>query len=317
MQKPPIKILLIEDDPDDFILTRDLLAEVDGDRYHLDWAQNYQDGLKQIQADLHDIYLIDYRLGPEDGLQLLREAFQAGLQAPIIVLTGLEDREIDMAAMQAGAADYLVKGRIDGQLLEKAIRYALERSRLLKEIRVLATHDSLTGLYNRSELQRFLDYELGRSKRYSHSLSFVMLDVDHFKDINDRFGHRAGDEALQQIAQVLLATARTCDLLARYGGDEFAIVMTETSADEACQGAERLRKVVGAESIRVKSDKDTIESVKILISLGVAEYPGDADSSDALIEAADQALYEAKRQGRNCVVRFHAGHAKGDSKNEH
>ena len=312
MQKPSIKILLIEDDRDDFILTRDLLAEIDSVRYHLDWARTYQDGLKQVRAGLHDVYLVDYRLGANDGLQLLREAIQAGSQAPIIMLTGQADRDIDIAAMQAGAADYLVKGRIDGQLLEKAIRYALERSRLLKEIRELAAHDAITGLYNRRELHRFLDYELGRSRRYGHSLSFVLIDVDHFKEINDNFGHQVGDEALKQIAQTLHSHYRTSDLLARYGGDEFAVVMPETSADKARQGAERLQKMVQAESIKVKRENGSIGNVKITISIGVAEYPRDANSSNALIDAADQALYEAKRRGRNCVVRFHAEQGKGD-----
>lgn len=317
MEKPLIKILLIEDDQDDFILTRDLLAEVDGGGYHLDWVRTYQEGLKQIETDRHDLYLIDYRLGADDGLQLLREAVQAGSQAPIIMLTGQADRDIDMAAMQAGAADYLVKGRLDGQLLERSIRYALERSRLLKEISELAARDAITGLYNRRELRRFLDYELERSKRYGHPLSCVMIDIDHFKEINDQFGHRAGDEALRQIAQALRSHYRTTDLLARFGGDEFAVVMTETSADVARRGATRLQKVVVAEVIKINREGGSIENIKITISIGVAEYPGDADSSEALIEAADQALYQAKYQGRNRVVRFRAGQAKGESQNDH
>lgn len=317
MQKQPIKILLIEDDQDDFILTRDLLSEVDGGHFHLDWVQTYQEGLEQIEADMHDVYLIDYRLGAEDGLLLLRQAVQSGSQAPIIMLTGQADRNIDMAAMQAGAADYLVKGRIDGQLLERAIRYAVERSRLLKEIGELAARDAITGLYNRRELRRFLDYELERSKRYGHPLSCVMIDIDHFKEINDQFGHRAGDEVLRQIAQALRAHYRTTDLLARFGGDEFVAVMTETSADVARQGGERLRKLVETESIKINRENNSIENIKITLSIGLAEFPGDADSGEALIEAADQALYEAKRQGRNRVVRFHAEQAKGDSPNDH
>ncbi len=312
MEKPPIKILLIEDDQDDFILTRDLLSGVDGGHFHLDWVQTYQEGLKQIEADMHDVYLIDYRLGADDGLQLLLEALQSGPQAPIIMLTGQADRNIDIAAMQAGAADYLVKGRIDGQLLDRAIRYALERSRLLKEIRELAMHDALTGLYNRREFNRFLDYELGRSRRYNHLLSCVLLDIDQLKDINDRYGHQVGDEALKLISQVAHSHSRTTDLLSRYGGDEFAIILTETPAEEAVQGAERLRKAVESKTIQVKRGNDPIEHFKVTLSLGVAEYPGDADSSEALIAAADQALYLAKRQGRNRVVRFRAGQIKGD-----
>lgn len=317
MQKLSTKILLIEDDEDDFILTRDLLAEIDKGKFHLDWARTYQDGMKQIQTGLHDVYLIDYRLGADDGLQLLREAVQAGSQAPIIMITGLADREIDMAAMQAGAADYLVKRHINGELLDRTIRYALERSRLLKEISELAARDAITGLYNRRELRRFLDYELERSKRYDRPLSYVMIDIDRFKKINDQFGHHAGDEALRQIAQALSSHYRTTDLLARFGGDEFAVVMTETSADVARQGGERLRKVVEAKTIQVNRENDPIENLKVTLSLGVAEYPGDADSSESLIEAADQALYEAKRQGRNRVVRFRAGQAKGESQNGH
>lgn len=317
MQKLSTKILLIEDDEDDFILTRDLLAEIDKGKFHLDWARTYQDGMKQIQTGLHDVYLVDYHLGADDGLQLLRHAVQSGSQAAIIMLTGQADPEIDMAAMQAGAADYLVKGHINGELLDRAIRYALERSRLLKEISELAARDAITGLYNRRELHRFLDYELERSKRYDRPLSYVMIDIDRFKEINDRFGHHAGDEALRQIAQALSSHYRTTDLLARFGGDEFAVVMTETSADVARQGGERLRKVVEAKTIQVNRENDPIENLKVTLSLGVAEYPGDADSSESLIEAADQALYEAKRQGRNRVVRFRAGQAKGESQNGH
>lgn len=316
MQKPSTKILLIEDDQDDFILTRDLLSEVDGGHYHLDWVRTYNDGLKQIEAAAHDIYLIDYRLGTEDGLQLLRQAIQSGSQAPIIMLTGQTDRDIDLAAMQAGAADYLIKGRIDGQLLDRAIRYAQERSRLLKEIRELAVHDALTGAYNRREFNRFLDYELDRSRRYKRLLSFVLMDIDYFKNVNDRYGHQVGDEVLKQVSQVAHSHSRTSDLLARYGGDEFAIIMTETPAEEAVQGAERLRKAVEARTIQFNRGNDPIENLRVTLSLGVAEYPRDADSSEALIEAADQALYLAKRQGRNRVVRFHAGQAKGESQND-
>ena len=139
-QEPkPIRILLIEDDEDDYIVLKEKLFELsDHPRYRLDWAATYQDGLKNILRANHDIYLIDYYLGALSGKDLLQEALHAGCQAPIIMITGQSNREIDLAALKAGATDYLVKNQIDGQLLERSIRYALERNRLLVQIRELA-----------------------------------------------------------------------------------------------------------------------------------------------------------------------------------
>ena len=302
-----IHILLIDDDKDDYLILREYLKELSSQaKYVLDWAQTYQTGLTQIQRANHDIYLVDHYLGEFSGLDLLQEAVQAGCQAPIIMVTGQSDRDLDQAAMMAGATDYLVKSQMDGQLLERSIRYALERNRLLKKIRELAVRDALTGLYNRRELHRFLDYEIIKSRRYNHSFSLLMMDIDNFKEINDRFGHRTGDEILQQVAQALLNNSRGCDLPACYGGDEFIIVLPETPASQAWYGAERIRKVVEALTIQVNNENGLSEKIVITISIGVAEYPGDADSSDALIDKADQGLYQAKRLGCNRAVLFHA-----------
>jgi two-component system cell cycle response regulator len=219
-------------------------------------------------------------------------------------VTGRSDRDIDQAALMAGATDYLVKGKMDGQLLERSIRYALERNRLMKKIREVAVRDALTGLYNRRELDRFLDYELIKSQRYKHQFSLLMMDIDNFKEINDRFGHRIGDEILQNVARAMLNNIRGCDLPARYGGDEFIIVLPETPASQAWVGAERLRKVVEALSIQVTNKIGSSEKIEFTISTGMAEYPGDATTGNVLIDLADQALYQGKRQGGNRVVRF-------------
>ena len=304
MDNQPTKVLLIEDDPDDFVLTRDLLREIDGNRFQLDWARSYDEGLRLLKAGLHDVYLVDYRLGPDSGLQLVREAMRAGVQAPVIMLTGLADREIDVSAMEAGAADYVDKSGLDGQRLERSIRYSLERSRLLKKIGELASHDSITGLYNRRELLRCLDYEIGRCARYKHPLSFVLMDVDDFKKINDRFGHQVGDEALRQVARTLEAIYRSADLLARYGGDEFAVIMPETAPEDAVAGAERLRRAIETASIGLPRSDGSTDTVRMTVSVGVAGFPEDANTSEALIAGADRALYHAKREGRNRAVRF-------------
>ena len=307
LEQKIIRILLIEDDEDDYLILRDYLFDIDSqEKYELDWVQSFQAGIEQIELAEHDIYLVDHYLGAESGLDLLQEAFRAGCQAPVIIITGRSDQEIDQAALMAGATDYLVKGEINGQLLERSIRYALERNRLAKKVRELAVRDPLTGLYNLRELMRFLNYELIKSRRYNHPFSLLMIDVDYFKVINDRYGHRTGDEVLQHVAEAILSNVRGCDLPARYGGDEFTIVLPETPARQGWLGAERLRKVVENQSIQVTNINGTSEEIKVTMSIGVAEFPYDANSVETLIEMSDQALYQAKHQGRNRAVRYYA-----------
>ena len=306
-EQKTIHILLVDEAEDDYLILRDHLLEFIGQaEYILDWEQTYQAGLLQIQRATHDIYLIDHSQGVFSGLDLLQEALQAGCLAPMIILTRQSDRETNQAIMMAGATDYLAKDQMDGRLLERSIRYALERNRLMKKIRELAVRDALTGLYNPRELHRFLDYELIKSKRYNHSLSILFLDIDHFKQINDRFGHRIADEILQQVAETLLNKTRGCDLSTRYGGDEFIVVLPETPASKAWYPAERIRKAVEALSVQVSDGNGMTEQIIITLSIGIAEYPSDADTGEALIDLAGQALSQAKQLGSNRLVRFQA-----------
>jgi diguanylate cyclase (GGDEF)-like protein/PAS domain S-box-containing protein len=135
MTNAPIRILLIDDDEDDRVLTRELLAEIGLDRYHLDWEPRCDAALEAIRAQSHDVYLLDYHLGARTGLEILREAIDGGCRSPIIMLTGLGDRDVDLEAMRVGAADYLAKGSLDAPLLERSIRYARERARTLDALR--------------------------------------------------------------------------------------------------------------------------------------------------------------------------------------
>ncbi len=133
----PIRVLLVEDDEDDYLLTRDLLAEISGQAYHLEWVSNYDDALGVLAGDRHDVYLFDYRLGAHTGLELLSRAITAGCKGPVILLTGVRERAIDVEAMRSGAADYLVKEQFDAALLERAIRYAIEQKRARDALRQL------------------------------------------------------------------------------------------------------------------------------------------------------------------------------------
>ena len=129
-----VRILLIDDDEDDFIITRDLLLEVESRRFKLDWVSSYDDAIGAIEPGLHDLYLIDYRLGANNGLDLLRRAVANGCRIPMILLTGQGDEDIDVAAMESGAMDYLIKGQINSTILERSIRYALERNRVEQQL---------------------------------------------------------------------------------------------------------------------------------------------------------------------------------------
>jgi two-component system cell cycle sensor histidine kinase/response regulator CckA len=135
MDNSSIRVLLVDDDEDDYILTRDLLIEIEQGTFDLEWAGTYEAALEAMEQDRHDVYLLDYHLGERNGLELLREALGNGHRTPMILLTGQEDREVDVEAMKAGASDYLVKGQIDAPLLERSIRYALERARASEAVR--------------------------------------------------------------------------------------------------------------------------------------------------------------------------------------
>ncbi len=182
----PVRILLIEDDEDDFILVRDLLAEIPLSKYGLEWVTNFDSGIEEIKKCRHDVYLLDYRLGRRNGLELAREVIAAGYRAPIIFLTGHEDYQVDMEAMRAGAADYLIKSQVNAPLLERSIRYAIERKRfeeaLLKSHADLEQRTEELAAIN-EELQARIDEchrieaELRKSESHLRRLSTELLNA--------------------------------------------------------------------------------------------------------------------------------------------
>lgn len=303
MTAEPLKVLLVEDDEDDFLLARSLLSEVGGRKVDLRWAASYQEALRAIESGGHDVCLVDYRLGERTGLELLREAGCADYKAPMIMLTSQNDYDLDAEAMRAGAADYLVKGRVDTSTIERSIRYALQRSSQFERLRGLANRDELTGLYNRRALDGLLREEVSRHERYGRPFSLVMLDVDYFKAINDSYGHPVGDEVLRWLARLVRDCVRAVDMPARYGGEELTVVLPEMDSGLALKAAERLRLRVAACPFSFGSARRRTQ-LSVTVSLGVAALPDDAATAASLVAAADRALYAAKRAGRNRSVRF-------------
>jgi diguanylate cyclase (GGDEF)-like protein len=184
-------------------------------------------------------------------------------------------------------------------LLTTFLAVALTNSRLYKEMKRVSLTDPLTGLFNRRYFENYLQAEIARARRFSHPLSLVMLDVDYFKNYNDRLGHPTGDILLKQLANLLTKTVRCSDMVARYGGEEFCVILPEISSHGALSFSERLRDVVFSHPF----NKREIQPIgRITISVGAATYPSDAHMTKELIVKADTALYQAKNNGRNQVA---------------
>lgn len=162
--------------------------------------------------------------------------------------------------------------------------------------------DPLTKVYNRRYLDRRLAEEVARSKRYALDLSVLMLDIDHFKRVNDTYGHQAGDVTLSTLGSLVKAALRDLDVVARYGGEEFLVICTNTAIDGAALVAERLRQLVESNRVEITDGSGASQTIQISISIGAAGLSASVDSAEKLIRAADQALYRAKEEGRNRVI---------------
>ena len=295
------KILMIDDDRLQFRITQAHFKSFQAEVYELEWAASYEEGLPRLLSGGYTACLLDYQLGPRDGLQLIREAVSAGCRTPIVFLTADSSSQVDIEAMNAGALDYLVKGEITPRSLERSLRYALKLGDTLEALRLLATRDQLTGLLNRRELDRILLEEAERAQRFGQPLALVMVDIDHFKSVNDTHGHPAGDAVLKEVAQRLSQMLRSVDRVARYGGEEFALVLLQTDRRAALEVARRLVETVAAHPVTLPSGA----VLALTISAGLAVLPADAAHIEQLVESADRALYAAKKDGRNRVVAAH------------
>lgn len=292
MEKTLIKALLIDDDEEEYILAKESLAEVSADtEFRLDWLPTYEEGLKAMRLGGYDVYLIDHYLGPKTGLELIEEAVACGVSAPMILITSRGDRKIDLSAMRAGAAGYLEKSLLSTPLLERSIRYAIQQQKLKDSLKALSLYDELTGLYNRRGFSILAEQQFKIADRKKQKLHFIFADVDGMKWINDNFGHTTGDRVLKEVAGVLKGTFRKSDIIARVGGDEFFILVLDTTRENTNYIVARLQ-----ENLHRYNGKKEFP-FPISLSFGVAHYDPDCPCSiEEIIEQADALMYEQKRQ---------------------
>jgi diguanylate cyclase (GGDEF)-like protein len=291
-------ILLVEDNPGDARLVQEMLSDVTSTEFEVQHVERLAEAREKLMRNGCGCVLLDLSLPDANRLEALMQLRAAAPDVPIVILSGLQDELLAVKAVQEGAQDYLIKGRVDGDSLGRSISYAIERKQSEIDLARKAMHDALTGLPNRALFLDRLIHAAAWSKRHQSTFSLMFIDLDGFKLINDSLGHEVGDQVLVEVSRRLGNALRNTDTAARYGGDEF-IVLCEDISDE--QQAVRIAdRIIRSIELPLELQNDTM-FVTASIGIVVASGP-DVEDAEALIHEADEAMYRAKKRGVRCEM---------------
>jgi len=289
-----IKVLLVEDALEYAELLGNILAAAGEAKYQLKHVTRLSEGINLLNRESFNLILLDLNLPDSRGYDTFSKIYHHSPEIPIIIMTALDDDRLALKAVREGAQDYLDKGQINGKSMLRAVNYAIERHRKRSEIQMQTLVDDLTGLYNRRGFLSFSNEYLRLSERANRCLLLLFVDLDGLKNINDRFGHQMGDQALVDVGTVLKNTFREADIIARIGGDEFAVLALDIPEEMG----EAILK-------RLYEKLDNLNSTaghpyRLYVSVGITSYRHEQPSSiEELLHAADVAMYSQKRKKRN------------------
>jgi two-component system, cell cycle response regulator len=285
-------VLLVDEDLADAILTADILGQGSLGRFTVSRAATFAEAKQRLGSARYDAVLLDLILPDVEGLEAVKAVLAIAPDVPLVVLSGLDDERLALEAVLNGAQDYLIKGQGDAALLRRAIRHAIERKRVERELSQLAKFDPLTGLPNRLLFRDRLTQAVQRIDRRDQVVALIFIDLDGFKAVNDRYGHATGDRLLKAVAGRLCRLVRRTDTVARLGGDEFTIILEGLRhPDDAARVAEQVLL-----SLRQPFELGGLV-IELGASLGVAITSRATEVPDMLTHRADTAMYRAKARG--------------------
>ena len=266
------------------------------------------EGLKVLAEINPDLVICNLEMPRLDGIRFLQlvNAQPQLRETPVIIVTSNAERKLKLLGLEHGASDYLTKP-VDEDELVARVKIQLKIKKLQDELRAAKNHfkelsdtDPLTGLYNRRFFSEILESELQRARRLKSCVSLLVADIDHFKSVNDKYGHQVGDHVLVEVADCLRKGLRSYDVASRYGGEEFVLILPATPAEAGIEVAERLRRSV--ENMILEAPMEG----PVTVSIGISSFPdGEADDAYSLVRRADKALYRAKKNGRNRIASYH------------
>ncbi|MDX2074028.1 MAG: PleD family two-component system response regulator [Alphaproteobacteria bacterium] len=296
------RVLLVDDDK---VQGKQISTKL-SESYHVDWLEDSELVLAKARDGNYDTIIMSTALADVDGLRLASQikSQEEIRNVPLLVLVDEDDMKLMLKALEVGINDYMtmpvdkneMTARVRTQIRRKRYQDAL-KSQYQKSVSMALT-DGLTGLYNRHFLNSHLENMVSQSVRNGKKFSLMILDMDHFKQVNDDHGHDNGDRVLKQLGALIQRVSRSTDLAARFGGEEFVVLMPETDEQSSLNAANRMRETIENTPFIVGENGETIKKT---VSICIANSHPDGDSADAMIKRADEALYLAKRNGRNQV----------------
>ncbi|MBU4304162.1 MAG: diguanylate cyclase [Candidatus Omnitrophica bacterium] len=291
------KILIVEDNPADMKFLKETLER---EKYETICSKNGEGVFPLLESNPPDLVILDILLPDIDGFDVCRRIRQNDLfiSLPVLFYTTISTINEKLIGLEVGASDFLTKSADERELLIR-IRNLLNAKKKIDKIVKLSFYDELTEIYNRRYFYHRLRDECERSKRYKRNFCCAIMDIDYFKTINDTFGHPTGDRVLKEVAEVTRSNIRTADVLCRYGGDEFAVLLPETDLPGACVTTERVRRFIA--NLEAENGE---KPHHVTISCGISVFSESIKDMNELMSQADNALYKAKQEGRNQIKAY-------------